>query len=109
MGIRNNRQHCSRAIHPGEFLREELQERGIKPDAFADAVGMPASHIDELICGKRNMTEALAAKLEKALGIPSYIWMSLHDGYLYDCRKPADEFYPAQGVPADAVCNAVYA
>ena len=67
-------------------MREELLERGIKQKDFARTIGVQPTHLNEFIKGKRNLNEGLAIKLEKALGISYTNWMSLHAGYLYDCK-----------------------
>ena len=62
------------AIHPGEVLGEELKSRGISQKEFAQSVGMQATHLSALIHGMRNITPALAAKLETGLpGITAYV------------------------------------
>ena len=76
----------NRTIHPGEILREELKERGIKQKDFAQAIGWQATHLSEFINGKRNLNEDLAMRLESHLGIPFKTWMSLHNGYIYECK-----------------------
>jgi HTH-type transcriptional regulator/antitoxin HigA len=81
----NQRLVPARAIHPGEVLREELRERGIKQKEFAKAIDFQATHLNEFIHGKRNLTEPLAHKLEQALGIPFKFWMSMQSEYAYDC------------------------
>lgn len=75
-----------RAIHPGEILREELQERGLKQKDFARQIGVQATHLNAFIKGKRNLNEDLAMKLEKHLGIPFKVWMNLQNSYTYDCK-----------------------
>lgn len=89
MATRNNRLVPVRAIHPGEILREELQERGIKQKDFAKQIGVQATHLNAFIRGKRNLNDDLAMKLERHLGIPYKTWMNLHSGYMYD-RKAMD-------------------
>jgi len=86
MATRNNIITPARAVHPGEILREELCERGIKQKDFAKTIGVQASHLSEFIRGKRNLNSDLAIKLERHLGISFNIWMKLHYGYLYDCK-----------------------
>lgn len=86
MATNNNRLTSNRAIHPGEILREELKERGIKQKDFAKAIGWQATHLSEFIKGKRNLNEDLAMRLESQLGIPFKTWMSLHSGYIYECK-----------------------
>lgn len=75
-----------KATHPGEILREELLERGIKQKAFAQQLDIQASHLNEFIKGKRNMNEELAMKLEEHLGIPYTIWMNLHNLYIRNLK-----------------------
>lgn len=86
MATRNERLIPARAVHPGEILREELRERGIKQKDFATMIGVQATHLNEFIHGKRNLNEDFAMKLEKQLGIPFDTWMKLHNGYIYDCK-----------------------
>ncbi len=86
MGTRSETLVPARATHPGEVLREELRERGIKQKDFARAIGMQATHLSEFIRGKRNMSVSLAMRLEAQLGIPYKTWMELHYGYMYDCK-----------------------
>lgn len=75
------------ATHPGEVLAAELEERGITQKAFAKQIGMRPSHLSELINGKRNVTMAIADKLQEALGIDAQSWMNLQIQYNYDIKK----------------------
>ena len=63
-----------------------MKERGIKQKDFAKAIGWQATHLNEFIKGKRNLNEDLAMRLESQLGIPFKTWMSLHSGYIYECK-----------------------
>ena len=69
------------AVHPGYILKEELKERGIKQKDFAGKIGMEASHLSALIHGTRNVTAAIAERLEKGLGIPAYLWLNLQNRF----------------------------
>ena len=71
-------------VHPGEHLREELKERKIKQKDFANEIGMETSHLSALIHGKRNITPAIATRLEQALGISARLWMDLQTQYNLD-------------------------
>ena len=75
------------AVHPGETIREELKERGIKQKVFAKEVGMEESHLSALIHGVRNITPAVATKLEFGLGIPASLWLNLQSKYNLDSEK----------------------
>lgn len=74
MATRSNRLVPARAIHPGEILREELLERGIKQKDFAQQIGMQPSHLNAFIKGKRNLNDDLAIKLERQMLIPDEVW-----------------------------------
>lgn len=86
----------ARAIHPGSLLKSELQARGIKQKDFALAIGMPAPNLSELIKGKRQITEAIALKLEAVLGIPFQTWINLQSRYYY-VEKRREEIDSAEG------------
>ena len=73
-----------RAVHPGEILDEELKERGIKQKDLAAKIGIRASHLNELIKGKRSFTVEFSMALEKELGIPYDSWMRLQYSYEHD-------------------------
>lgn len=75
------------AVHPGSILQEELKERGIKQKDFAKSIGMEAPHLSALIHGKRNVTAAIASRLETGLGISASIWMNIQARYNLSTRK----------------------
>ena len=76
-----NEKGPSLAIHPGEVLQEELKSRGLLQNAFASRIGMQPSHLSALIHGKRNVTPAIARKLQEELGIPATTWLNLQNLY----------------------------
>ena len=100
MATRSNRLVPARAIHPGEILREELRERGVKQKDFAQAIGVQATHLNEFIKGKRNLNEDLAMKLESQLGIPFKTWMSLHTAICMNAR-----YWMKRGLKNDMLFN----
>ena len=89
MATRNNNTAFI-ATHPGEILKEELRERGITQKEFAASIGMRASHLSELINGKRSITIAIADKLQQALDIDSQSWINMQTQYNYDKRMTAN-------------------
>ena len=42
--------------HPGEVLKEELEERGISQRKFAESIGMGYSVLNEILNAKRPVT-----------------------------------------------------
>ena len=76
------------ALHPGSILGEELKARGISQKEFAERIGLQATHLSALIHGARNITPAVAAKLESGLGdIPAEMWLRLQNQYNVDVQR----------------------
>ncbi len=67
--------------HPGEFLREEIEDRGISQTKLAQDIGIKESLLNELINGKRDLTIEYALMLEAALGIDADYWINLQTNY----------------------------
>ncbi len=65
------------AFHPGTLLQDEIEYRGISQKELADTMHIAPTVLNEILHGKRNLTAALALKLEKALDIDAMTWMRL--------------------------------
>jgi antitoxin HigA-1 len=65
------------AIHPGEFLRETLQDLGLTQTAFAAAIGVSPMRVSHLLKGDRPVTAELALRLGRALGQTPQYWLNL--------------------------------
>ena len=70
-----------RPIHPGEQLREELDELGMSAAAFAEALGVPANRISEILRHKRGITADTALRLARYFGTTADYWMNLQKAY----------------------------
>ena len=83
----NNKEIEIEAFHPGEFLLEEIEERGlIKKDAAKELNILP-HHLSEIFAGKRNISAKLALRLEKLLNISANYWLGMQMEYdLYVAR-----------------------
>jgi addiction module HigA family antidote len=68
-------------IHPGEFLRETLQELGLTQAAFADALGVSPMRVSHLLKGDRPVSAEMALRLGRALGQTPQYWLNLQSGY----------------------------
>lgn len=86
MATRNENRTPWIATHPGTILRYELDERNISQKDFAVMIGMQKSHLNELIKGKRPMTQTIADKIEETLGISSVSLVNMQNQYDYDRR-----------------------
>jgi addiction module HigA family antidote len=69
------------AIHPGEFLKEILEDRGISQAQFARAVGVSAMRISHVVKGARPVTAELALLFGRALGQSPQYWLNLQAAY----------------------------
>ena len=69
------------AIHPGEFLRETLDELGLTQAAFANALGISPMRVSHLLKGDRPVTAELALRLGRALGQSPQYWLNLQTAY----------------------------
>ena len=63
------------AVHPGETLKEKLEELGMSPTEFAIRTGKPIKTISNLINGKSSITPEMAVQFEKVLKIPARFWL----------------------------------
>jgi len=64
-------------IHPGEFLREILEELGISQAQFARAIGVSPMRISHVVKGARPVTAELALLFGRALGQTPEYWLNL--------------------------------
>lgn len=70
-----------RAIHPGEILKDELDELNLSANAFAKALDVPANRITSILKGQRGITADTALRLAKFFGTTPDFWMSLQSSY----------------------------
>lgn len=73
------------AIHPGEFLREILNELGMSQASFADALGVSPMRVSHVLRGERPVTAEFALRLGRALGQTPQYWLNLQT--TYDLKK----------------------
>ncbi len=78
--------------HPGEVLREELEERGITQTKLAAQIGVAVSLLNELVNGKRDFTIEYSLLLEAALGIDADFWMNMQMAYNKNKAKRNSSF-----------------
>lgn len=71
----------AQVLHPGEFLRQELECRGWSQVELAEILARPPRLISEIVAGKRAITPETAKGLEAALGTSAELWMNLEAGY----------------------------
>jgi addiction module HigA family antidote len=80
-------------IHPGEALREFLEDYQLSQSALARELRVPVRRINALVNGERGITADTAIRLARYFGNSVDFWLNLQR--LYDVRvaelKLADE------------------
>ncbi len=67
--------------HPGEVLKDEIEERGISQRQLAKNMGVAYSVINEILNGHRPLTAKTALMFEAALDVPADSLMYLQTKY----------------------------
>jgi addiction module HigA family antidote len=71
--------------HPGETIKEDyLVPLGMSVNRLAEALGIGASRLNEIVRGKRGVTADTALRLARCFGTSAEFWLSLQS--LYDLR-----------------------
>ena len=73
------------------MIKPELEERGMSQKDLAKMIGIQASHLSEVLNGKRALTTDLAMKIESALGLPAKVLLAAQTQALYSSDEPITE------------------
>lgn len=71
----------ARAVHPGEILKDELDELGITPTELARQIDVPPNRISQIIAGKRAVTGDTALRLGHWFGMEPQFWLNLQGAF----------------------------
>ena len=74
-------------IHPGELLRETLEELGISAYALAKSIGKAPIQISRILAGKSSITAPMARLIGAALGTTAQYWVNLQAHYDLEVAK----------------------
>jgi HTH-type transcriptional regulator/antitoxin HigA len=74
-------------FHPGEYIKDELEARGLHQQDLADKMKVSKSEISLVIHGHRDINPKMAVSLELALDINAEFWMNLQIKYDIDKIK----------------------
>jgi addiction module HigA family antidote len=78
------------AIHPGEYLKEMLEELEVSQSAFAHTIGISPMRISHVMNGSRPVTAELALLFGKAFGQSPEYWLNLQTAFdLANARNAA--------------------
>ena len=70
-----------RPVHPGEILREELDELGLSANALANALHVPTNRITAILNGQRGVTADTALRLARYFGTTPQLWLNLQKSF----------------------------
>ena len=76
---------------PGDFIREELEERSWTQEVLAEVLGTSLRLVNEIITGRRAITPATARALGEAFDTGPTVWMNLESAYRLSQVKPRDD------------------
>ncbi len=81
--------------HPGEVLKDEIEERGISQRQLAESMGLTYSVVNEILNARRPLT----AKFEAALDVPADSLMYLQTKYnMQTARKDSSLMDVLKGI-----------
>lgn len=81
---------------PGEYLRDELDERGWTVTEFAGIIDRPLQAVSEILNGKKAITAETACSFSEALGTTPELWLNLQSAYrLHRLREKAARDHPS--------------
>ena len=70
-----------RPIHPGEQLRDEMEELNLSARALARALGVPVNRITGILNEQRAITADTALRLARYFGGTPEFWLNLQSAY----------------------------
>ena len=68
-------------IHPGEYIREALEDLGMTQAALAKSLGVSSMRISHVVREERPVTAELALRLGQAFGQSPQYWLNLQADY----------------------------
>ena len=75
----------------GEYLRDELEERGWTVSEFAEILGRPIQAVSEILNGKKEITTETAFAFADALGTNPELWLNLQTNFrLHEARSATE-------------------
>jgi addiction module HigA family antidote len=74
-------------IHPGEILRDELDEIGLSAKRLADVIQVPPGRLYHVLAGKSSVATSTALRLGRYFGTTADFWMNLQTAYEQDLAR----------------------
>ena len=68
-------------VHPGETLKEALEDLGLSMNRLAQEICVPANRISAIVAGQRGITGETALRLGRYLRTTPAYWMNMQAHY----------------------------
>ena len=78
-------------IGPGDFIQEELDERGWRQEDLADIIGMAPKTVNQIIKNRQSITPETARLLSKAFGQSPQYWLNLDSKYRLQLQEESNK------------------
>jgi antitoxin HigA-1 len=92
-----------RPIHPGEILREELDEIGLSASALAKALRVPPNRITAILNQRRSISADTALRLGRYFATTPEFWLNLQQSFdLKSARLEAGNRIESDVLPRQA-------
>ena len=75
------------AIHPGEFLADELRELNMSASGLARVLRVPPNRVSQILAGKRAVSADTALRLGRYFGTGPALWLNLQQAYELDVAQ----------------------
>jgi addiction module HigA family antidote len=72
-----NAKNGMKPVHPGEVLRDELDELGLSANALSKALGVPVNRVTMILNGQRGVSADTALRLGQYFGTTPQLWLNL--------------------------------
>lgn len=86
-------------IPPGQLIKQELKERHLSQKFFAEAIGVRASHLTEMIKGTRKVPANIIPKISEFLGVPDSLLVEFQT--TVETRKKCEALKSDEEIDAD--------
>ena len=64
-------------VHPGEVLRDELDELGLSANALSKELRVPVNRVTMILNGQRGVSADTALRLARYFGTTPQLWLNL--------------------------------
>lgn len=78
-------------VHPGEILKETLDDLGLSMNQLAQEIHVPANRVSAIVAGKRSITGETALRLARYLVTTPGYWMNLQARFDLESARDAWE------------------